>query len=317
MANRVSIRPSVLGSKGILLLAVLELAFLATNYSNLFFLMLSFGATLGLLGAWWSLRNLRGIQIASIDIEAAPVGTSQPIQLRVTASKRPRFDLMLAINLAKGRTEVSYAPILVGTQTFGDMIPGQSRGAQALRQVTVTSRFPFGLFVAQTKLPITSEVVTYPNPLPFRINATAGNQVGDHAGLKPGPDSFLAGLRIFRPGDSRSDVDWKATARRGRAIVKERECETTQEVKVVLDRRCEHEAFERALSQVTTLTLAADHNRPLRLQSQGIELLVDATHDTVTDAIRWLTTATPLPPDAEPPPKDDSAIQFPEALGSS
>ena len=317
MANRVSIRPSVLGSKGLFLFTVLGLAFLATNYSNLFFLMLSFSAALGLLSVWWSLRNLRGIQIAGIEIGVAPAGTSQSIQLRITAAKRPRFDLMLEIDLPQGRTEVGYTPILVGSQSPGDMIPGQSRGVQTLRQVTVTSKFPFGLFIAQTKLPITSEVVTYPSPIPFRANNTATHLAGNDLQITPGRDSALAGLRAFRPGDNPSDVDWKATARRGSAIVKERERETNLEVIVVLDRRCAHEVLEHALSQLTTLTLAASHSSPLRIQSQGTEILVNANHDTTTDAIRWLATATALPADAEPPPKEDSAIQLPEALRSS
>ena len=41
-ALRLPIRLSALGAKGLLLLAALELAFLATNYSNLFFLLLAF-----------------------------------------------------------------------------------------------------------------------------------------------------------------------------------------------------------------------------------------------------------------------------------
>lgn len=317
MANRVSIRPSVLGSKGLLLFAVLELAFLATNYSNLFFLMLSFSAALGLLSAWWSWRNLRDMQIVAVDIGAAPAGTSQSIQLRVAAPKRQRFDLVFEIDLKQRRTEVCYAPVMVSSLSLTDMIPGQCRGIQTLRQLTVTSRFPFGLFVAQTKLPITSEVVTYPNAIPFRGNTNSRHQVGGNAQPNPGRGSILAGLRAFRTGDNLSDVDWKATARRSSAVVKEREDETSQENTATFDRRCEREVFEHALSQLTSLVLAAGHVRPLRIRSQGVEMLVNANHSTTTDAIRWLATTTSLPPDAEPPAKQESAIQLPEAQRSS
>ncbi len=41
MGTAVSIRPSALGTKGLLLFATMELAFLATNYSNLVFRMLA------------------------------------------------------------------------------------------------------------------------------------------------------------------------------------------------------------------------------------------------------------------------------------
>ena len=317
MANRVSIRPSVLGSKGLLLFAVLELAFLATNYSNLFFLMLSFSAALGLLSTWWSLRNLRDIQIRTVDIGVGPAGTSQSIQLRVVAPKRPRFDLMFEVDLKQERTKVCYTPVLVASQSLTDMIPEQRRGVQRIKQMTVTSRFPFGLFVAQTKLPITSEVVTYPNPIPFRGNNNARHQVGEEARPMPGKGSILAGLRAFRSGDNLSDVDWKATARRSSAVVKEREDETNQEHTAIFDRRCEREAFEHALSQLTSLALAASHARPLRIRSQGFEILVNANRSTTTDALRWLATTTALPPNAGSPPKQDSAIELPEALRSS
>ena len=62
MRPAASIRPTALGVKGVLLFVALELAFFATDYSNLFFLLLAFSSALGALGAAWSWQNLRNVR---------------------------------------------------------------------------------------------------------------------------------------------------------------------------------------------------------------------------------------------------------------
>jgi len=311
MATRVSIRPSALGSKGLLLLATLELAFLATNYSNLFFLMLAFCAVLGVLGAYWSLRNLRGLHVVKLEVAAAACDASRGLDLRLAADKRPRFDLVIELDVHNGYVEVGYAPCLVGTTTTSDVVPGQPRGVRQLDHVRVTSGFPFGFFIARTKLLITEELITHPTPVPFGDAGRAKGQAGERGALAAGRGSVLAGLRAFRTGDGMADVHWKATARRGKAVVKERERERAPAVDIVLDRRCDEATLEQALSQITTQVLAARHGAPLCIHSQGIELLVDPDRGGARQALRWLAAASTLPGDAQAPPDRRTATQLP------
>ncbi|MFT4515632.1 MAG: hypothetical protein ACI89X_001074 [Planctomycetota bacterium] len=313
MANRVSIRPSALGSKGFLLFAALELAFLATNYSNLFFLLLAFSAVLGVLGAWWSWRNLRDLQVESLGLATAASGSQRATHVHLAANRRPRFDLLVELDLEGGYCEVGYAPYLVKAQSIDDAVAGQPRGVRCITHARVTSSFPFGFFVARTTLPTDAELITYPTPIPFGESRSGGDRPGDHGALHAGRGTVLAGLRAFQTGDGMSDMHWKATARRGTPIVKERERESAPAVDVVLDRRCDEATLERALAQLTTLALAARTDTPLQVHSQGIELLVDPDRGGADDALRWLAEAKTLPSNAAPPPTRRSAMQLPEA----
>jgi len=311
MGTNVSIRPSALGTKGLLLFCAMELAFLATNYSNLFFMVLAFSAVLGVLGAVWSIRNVQGLRIDDVTLGMAAADTSRAIQLQVDGGKRARFDLTFEMPLHGGVQAIGYAPLVRGHATVHDAMPGQPRSLQQMQHVHVRSRFPFGFFIARTRLPVDGEVITHPKPVPF------GDEGGRHAAsddgslLIAGRGSTLAGLRAFRQGDMLGDVHWKATARRGNAVVKERERESDPEVDVVLDRRCDPASLESALSQLTSLVMAARHGCPLRIYSQGVEMLVDPDRGGAKDALRWLAEAGPVAAIAGEPPGPRSAIQLP------
>lgn len=312
MGIPVSIRPSALGAKGLLLFAAMQFAFLATNYSNLFFLTLSFSAVLGGLGAFWAYRNLSGLQITGIEVGAAGAGTVRTIQVQIDGATRSRFDLTIQLRIHKKPQPIGYAPSINGRASVRDSMPGQPRSLQTVEYVRVVSRYPFGFFVAHTKLPARCELVTHPAPVQLGFERNQDSSANDGMLLTAGRGSSLAGLRGFRTGDMMSDIHWKATARRGKAVVKERERESEQGVDVVLDRRCDGEMFEHALSQLTTLVFAARHGAPLRIYSQDVELLVDLERGGAQDALRWLASTTPLPLDASAPPHKRGAMQFPE-----
>lgn len=303
-ALRLPIRLSALGAKGLLLFAALELAFLATNYSNLFFLLLTFSAVLGALGACWAWHNSRGVRVEHVRLEAAAADSRRDVAVRVCAPGRTRFDVSVALPLRGGGAEVAHADVLVGTATLPGALPPQPRGVQQLDHALVTSRFPFGFFVVTRRVPVCCDVVSYPSPAPAAGSAACAPDAGGGAGVSTqdrGAD--LAGLRPFRAGDAVGDVHWKATARRGEPVVKERASARSPLVDVVVDRRSEPAALERALSQATALVLAARSGAPVRLRSQGLDLRVEAERGGVDQALRWLAAATPLPSDAPPPPR--------------
>lgn len=312
MANRVSIRLSALGSKGLLGFAALEFAFLATSYSNLFFLLLAFSAVLGVLGAWWSWRNLRNLRIENLELATVASGSQRASRIHLAANRRPRFDLVLELDLGNRYSEVGYAPYLVNAQSIDATVAGQPRGVRCIDHARVTSNFPFGFFIARTTLAIAVEIITYPTPIAFGESHSSGDHPGDRGALRAGVGTTMAGLRAFRTGDGMSNVHWKATARRGTPIVKELECESAPAIDIVLDRRCSEAALERALAQLTTLVLAARTDTPLYVHSQGVELLVDPNSGGGENALRWLAEAKVLPSDAIAPPKKRGAIQLPE-----
>lgn len=304
------LRPTALGWKGLLLLAALELAFLATAYSNLFFLLLVFCGALGGLGACGALFAVRGLAISRLELPLAAAGSARPVVVDVDAGQRSRFAVEVALVLAEETVPVAVAASLGGAQRVAGVLPARPRGVQAVRAVRLTTRQPFGLFAASVDLPVTAELVTHPAPA-TGPHAVAG--VGDAAGTPhpaPGRAAAVVGLRAFRAGDGLGDVHWRATARRGAPIAKEREPDSGPGRDVVVDRRCGADDLERALAAATDLVLARPgDDAPARLLSQGATFRLGGGPPRA--ALRWLAAAGPLPGDAPAPPSPPGAIVLP------
>lgn len=296
-----SIRPTALGVKGALLFVALELAFFATDYSNLFFLLLAFSAALGALGACWSWQNLRDVRVESVRLEPAAAACRRPVEVRLCAGARPRFDVAVELTLASGRAELAHAPMLLGDAALRGHLPPQPRGVQRMSAVRLTSRFPFGLLRVSRRVPTSLELVTYPAPAPCE-RAPTGHRGSGAGGLhRAGPGDAVASFRPFRAGDAVADVSWKATARRGDVVVREREQGQQACVELRIDRRVAAGELEATLSRAATLALAAREDAPVRLLSQGADWTVGPRRGSRAHALRWLAAAQPLREDAAPP----------------
>lgn len=301
---RLSLRPTALGGKGLLLFAALELAFFATSYSNLFFLLLAFCCVLGGVGLWWTVRNVLGVQAVAFDAPLAAAGATRAALVTLDGGGRPRFAIDVAIATGEGRCRIGTALRVDGpTRLHGELAP-QRRGLHAVERLQVWSRFPFGLFEARLEVPTHGELVTWPAAQSGDADGAAASDEGDDGAATPlpGRGASWSGLREFRSGDSIGDVHWKATARRGAPVVKERERDAGAERTVVVDRRVEPDRLEAALAEATTAVFAtAAGDAPLRLRSQGFAARLAAGQPPPTDVLRWLATAGVLPADAPPP----------------
>lgn len=316
IATRASLRPTLLGVKGAALFATLDLAFLATSYSNLFFLLLAFCAVLGVGGAFWAHHNLRGLTVVRVDVSPGPAGRVRPLELALQGPRRTCFDVAFALPLRGGHVEVAHACRSTPPTTVSGALPDMPRGIDTPTHVRVTSEFPFGLFRARRDVACTVEIVTHPAP-DGDTDATGARQAGDGALAIAGRGSAIVGLRAFRAGDALGDVHWKATARRDAVIVKEREREADPGAAVVLDRRCAAGAFEAALRRIAGQIAAVRHRRTLRIVSQDFDLTVDPDRGGTAEALRWLAAATTLPFDAPPPKALPGAHLLPADAGAT
>lgn len=129
------------------------------------------------------------------------------------------------------------------------------RGVYRLRGFRVESAFPFGLLRAHQLAGPEWPLVVYPKFSPLaRLSLTTGRslQPGGVALASNVGDSFeYAGNREYREGDSARNIDWRATARLNRPIVREYREEYFLRVAVVLDTHVPRQAgasFERAVS---------------------------------------------------------------------
>lgn len=294
------IRPTELGLKGLLLLLALEVAFLATSYSNLFFLLIVFCCVLGGLGLLTGVRNLRRVRVLAVEAPAAAADRPRPLRL-VVAVRGTAFDLEFALEDARGDT-IRLAPIatLEGNGVLQPQLPGHARGVCAVRALRIASRFPFGLVELRVRHEVALELVTYPTPAAATRSARDGRGGPRHA--DQGQPASVAGLRPFRSGDAVRDVHWKATARRGEPVVKERDGEAGDTHAVVVDRRVDAAALELELARATAVVLdVATAAHGVWLLSQDCARHLPPGQAPPADVLRWLAAAEVLPADAKAP----------------
>ncbi|MCB9877817.1 MAG: DUF58 domain-containing protein [Planctomycetes bacterium] len=316
---RLTLRPTALGGKGLMLFAALELAFFATSYSNLFFLLLAFCCVLGAVGLLATVRNVRGLQAVAFDAPLAAAGAPRQVAITLDGGARRRFGVDVVVPTGGGPCGVGTAMAVDGPTLLHGALTPLRRGVHEVGHVRLSSSFPFGLFEARLEVPTRGELVTWPAaPRADAPPGGAADPEGDegNAPALPGRGASWSGLREFRSGDAIGDVHWKATARRGTAIVKEREREQAETAQVVLDRRLDEATFERALVEAAALVLAAaDGGGPVTLHSQGASLHVGAERVGLDAALRWLAGAERLPADAAAPPRRPGARALPRPPG--
>jgi len=140
----------------------------------------------------------------------------------------------------------------------GDKIQGETthaklglrcnrRGVYKLRGYRVESDYPFGLLRSQQLIEEERALIVYP---PFtrldRLDIPTGRryQPGGIALASVIGESFeFAGNREFREGDNVRDIDWRATARLNKPIVREYREEFFMRVAVILDTHVPPEKF--------------------------------------------------------------------------
>ncbi len=298
--------PTALGAKGALFFAAVLLLFFATPYSNLFFLLTAFLAVLGGIGVAGCWRNLRRVGTTLVRVDAAPAGCPHEIELRLDLPKQARaYGVAAWIELAHARLPVAEAMLAVdGTLLRGNLGP-QARGVHRIVAVRLRSRYPIGICSIELRLPVAdAEVVAYPAPASFAGGRDADDPRAD-ATVRAiaANDETVTGLREWRDGDALRDIHWRATARRGAPIVKERERDAGDGLEIVVDRRTDPAALEQALAVATALVLESTaRQQPLRLRSQGFDAAHAIDRPARRAMLRWLAGATTLPTDAPPPP---------------
>ena len=310
--GRLRILPTELGCKGLLLLGALELAFLATAYSNLFFLLIVFSCVLGGLGAVWGVRELRGVRVEIAEPPPGPAGHPRPLRLELHAPGRRPIDVAVELRLGKRTCEVAHVDLFDGRATVQGTLPELPRGIAVTAAVHVVTRQPFGFFSVRRRWPLAMTIVTHPAPTPADLAALRRGDAGAHAGAGGGSGASFSGLRAFRDGDAPNTVHWAATARRGTPIVKEREPEAGAVRVLRLDRRLPAAAFERDLAEATAAVLGVrSSGRPVRLLAQDLDLVVRSDRSSERAALHWLAGATTLPGDAPAPPPRADAVLLP------
>ncbi len=119
-------------------------------------------------------------------------------------------------------------------------VRGVRRGREEAGWLAVRSRGPLGLAYRQWKVPLPWRTIVYPSLPASRLRASIAEAARRReSGLRPvrnlGEGRQFESLREWVPGDDTRHIDWKATARRRKLIVRQFEEERRQQVLLVLD----------------------------------------------------------------------------------
>lgn len=304
-------RPTRFGVHGGLFYIALVAAFYCSQYSNLFFLMLGFLTLVGIGGVLAARRNLRGVTATSPELAPVPTGIAVHSSLEVHAPRPVRFDVRVRISLSRGtdRTElgalVGRVDCLDGRATLSLQCPPLARGRYSVQRTLIESIHPFGLVRVTREFTGPRELLVYPRPLERFAGRTlleVQRELLGHDDPRAG-DLQPTSLRDHTERDGARGIHWRASARRGRLVVQEWEGGSGAGLELLLDRRCDPDALEEALSTISSVVhLARTSKETLRLHSQGLSASFGDGQRTWGDALRFLACAEALPPSGPAPP---------------
>lgn len=207
---------------GLLMGAVLLVMLLGSvNYNNSLGYVLTFLlGSIVLVSVLHTYRNLSGLEVKLKGSCTAFAGEPARFRLQLrNPGSLPRYALRLGS--AQGlETGADLAPDEGAELEL--RVPTQQRGVLELGQVNLWTRFPLGLFKAQSFLDTPLQCLVYPRPGPARplpAAQPAGTQLA--AGAALGGTEDFTGFRAYVPGDSPRHVHWKAAARSEALVVKQ------------------------------------------------------------------------------------------------
>ena len=297
-------------------LGALAVGFAAMNTANnLLYLLL--GAMLGLIvvSSWLSEQAIRGLDVRRHTPYGVTVGHEVRIQYEVINHKRRLSSLAVELR-EQGLPGTAFLPrVGAGEETTARSANRfVRRGIYPLGTVTISTSFPFGLFLKERDVEIPGELVIWPRhdralraPAP---GAGKSRALGIALTRAAGTRGDYRGLREYRPRDDPKDIHWRSSARFEVPVVREYDRDSSESLWICLDLAGQPSEESEALVEVTA-SLAA------RAQAEGKRFGLVVGGRTVPPARRargswsaswmrsraWTSGSTPPPP---APPVDPS-----------
>jgi uncharacterized protein (DUF58 family) len=226
-APKEKVKTSVFLTKpGIFLLLILLAMLMASmNYSNnmaysLCFLLMAMVAVAYIFTG----NNVRGVTFCHFEPKIAFAGSQVEISVQLkNIARRHRQALFVIV---EGRTSSSFfGPVSIAPQeikTIKVSLDAPKRGKYTLKQLTIVSLFPLGLFRGRSIHPVGKDYIVFPKPKGLRPFPPAQQEEKESSeGFHFSGGEDFAGLRPYRLGESQRHVDWKAFARGRPLYIKE------------------------------------------------------------------------------------------------
>ena len=213
--NHVYILPTAAGAGFALLLMVMLLTSLNYNVS-LGFLLTFVLAGVAASAMWQTHRNLVDLEVRGAAGDAVFAGHALNVGValaNVTPWARVGVDVSAA-QAAAVETSLDAQDAIVAALSFAD----QPRGWFKLPRLTVSTRFPLGLFRAWSYADAPLTLLVYPAPepsappLPASFAPDPGDE-DDTRAARTHVEEAADQLRTYRPGDALRSIAWKHSAR--------------------------------------------------------------------------------------------------------
>ena len=252
--------PVQVTSGGLIFLGILGIvAFAAWNTSNnLLFLVFSVLASTFFVALMTARANLRDLIVSARFPDHIFAGEPAPVIVTLKNARRllPSFSVLVeargpaAIHDGKGKRVMRsrfkkrvlayfmYVPHRAAAEQRVEQL-FEKRGHVLITGFELSTRFPFGFFRRRRRLRARDvDIVVFPKPeaIGDELHLLPMN-AGRHASMRRGAGHDLLTLRDYQPQDDLRHIDWKATARGQRLIVREFTAEDERRVTIAFDTR--------------------------------------------------------------------------------
>ena len=226
--RRIYILPTRVGVMFVFVLGTMLLG--SINYNaSLGYVLTFWMLSLALVSIFHTYRNMVGLNVLSGRAKSVFAGELATFDLTLAnEAKYARHGVMVRFTADSKEDRPFEGAALLRTDIQATdrlqlslAVRAEKRGRLELGPVTVSTRFPFGMFRAWSNLDTQQTAIVYPTPegsphLPMNQSVSGAEGVSGGRG-----NDEYAGLRAYQVGDSMRQIHWKAAARTEELTVKE------------------------------------------------------------------------------------------------
>jgi uncharacterized protein (DUF58 family) len=184
----------------------------------------------------------RRVRVSRYPLERLSIGRDNPVMLLVQTGKYPA-EVMICdrypVEMHVSQTELRIALTANSSEDLTYTVHPTHRGEFQWGDLQVRQLSPWGLVWMNWSIPQTQKVAVYPDLLGLRalsIRLTLQSAGSMRQAKRLGIGTEFTELREYATGDDPRLIDWKATARRSRPLVRVLEPEQEQTMIILLDR---------------------------------------------------------------------------------
>jgi len=202
-------------------------------------------------------KNILGIKINNIEVEDAFADSISKVLVSLDSGEMERVAIRIDLNENFKSTNISWN----NSKTIDLEIKGKTRGVFTLPHILLSSRYPLGIFKAQSYLFPDCRQIVYPKPSKSSYIDHKGQSInGIDGNIKENSsEDEFKGLREYIKGDSFKRISWKSFSKGLGLHVKDFDSGKAEYDEVIIDiNRVDGNNIEEQLSIMCRAVLELD-----------------------------------------------------------